>query len=204
MYVNKLLRMLSAGTVLIGCFVSFAQAGEERTVFAGGCFWGVEAVFEHVKGVSDVRSGYAGGTREDANYYDVSSGRTGHAEAVEVVFDPAVVSFTRLLEIFFSVVHDPTELNRQGPDIGPQYRSAIFFANAAQQKTSNTFIASLTASRVFKKRVVTQVVPLKQFYAAEDEHQDFMKKNPDHPYIVYHDVPKVEALKRKFPSLFRN
>jgi len=174
----------------------------ETAVFAGGCFWGVEGVFEHVKGVKMVRSGYAGGTKETANYDAVSNGETRHAEAVEVVFDPAKVSYEQLLNILFVVAHDPTELNRQGPDVGPQYRSAIFYANSAQKNAADKFIAAITASKAFDKPVVTQVVPFEAFYPAEEYHQDFMKKNPNHDYIVYHDKPKVEALKKQFPELY--
>lgn len=174
----------------------------KKAVFAGGCFWGVEGVFERTKGVKDARSGYAGGTAKSANYDEVSSGSTEHAEAVEVVYDPATVTYEQLLEIFFKVIHDPTELNRQGPDIGPQYRSAIFFADEEQKKAASSFIAGLTESRLFDKPIVTQVVPLDKFYAAEDYHQDFLTKNPDHPYIVYHDLPKIEQLKQKYPSLY--
>lgn len=188
---------------LIGCGQRNTVAAEQTAVFAGGCFWGVEAVFEHVKGVRDVKSGYAGGTKQNANYDDVSGGRTKHAEVVEIKFDPAVVTYEQLLKIFFTVVHDPTEFNRQGPDVGPQYRSAVFFVDADQQKAAKALVASLTASKTFKKKIVTQVVPLAGFYHAEDEHQDFMRKNPDHPYIVYHDVPKVEALKKTYPELYK-
>jgi peptide-methionine (S)-S-oxide reductase len=189
--------------LLIGCSNSSAAATEQTAVFAGGCFWGVEAVFEHVKGVHDVRSGYAGGTKATANYDDVSNGKTEHAESVEIRFDPSKVTYEQLLKIFFSVVHDPTELNRQGPDIGTQYRSAIFFSNADQQKAANEFIASLASSKAFKKKIATEVVPLTGFYPAEEYHQDYMKKNPGDPYIVYHDKPKVEALKKKFPELYK-
>jgi peptide-methionine (S)-S-oxide reductase len=200
---NKLLSTVFAALFIIGCSAPNAAASEQTAVFAGGCFWGVEAVFEHTKGVKDARSGYAGGTKKDANYDDVSSGSTNHAEAVEVVFDPEVVSYEQLLKIFFTVIHDPTELNRQGPDVGTQYRSAIFYSSAEQQMAAKTFISALTASKAFKKKIVTQVVPLEAFYAAEDYHQDYMRKNPEDPYIVYHDKPKVEALKKKFPQLFK-
>lgn len=199
---NKITCLALTIVFLAGCLVQPGIAAEQKAVFAGGCFWGVEAVFEHVKGVIDVKSGYAGGTKETANYDAVSNGETKHAESVEVKFDPAVVTYEKLLEIFFSVAHDPTELNRQGPDIGPQYRSAIFFTDAMQEKIARAAIAELNASKVFKKSVVTEVVPLKVFFAAEDYHQDFMKKNPEHPYIVYHDVPKVAALKKQFPALY--
>lgn len=176
--------------------------GARTAVFAGGCFWGVEAVFEHVKGVIDVRSGYAGGTKATANYEDVSNGRAKHAEAVEVRFDPAKVTYEQLLNIFFVVVHNPTELNRQGPDVGPQYRSAIFYANVTQKDAAKAFIAAITASKAFDEPIVTDVVPFTAFYPAEEYHQDYMKKNPEDAYIVYHDKPKVEALKRKFPEMY--
>jgi peptide-methionine (S)-S-oxide reductase len=181
-----------------------AVAAEKTAVFAGGCFWGVEAVFEHVNGVKDVKSGYSGGTKEAANYDDVSYGKSTHAEAVKITFDPAKVSYEQLLYIFFAVVHDPTEVDRQGPDVGPQYRSIIFYADAAQKASAEKFIASIKASRVFDKPVATQVVKYDMFYDAETEHQDFLKKNPTHPYIVAHDLPKLTALKEKFPELYRS
>jgi peptide-methionine (S)-S-oxide reductase len=180
-----------------------ASAAEETAVFAGGCFWGVEAVFEHVKGVVDVRSGYAGGTKEQADYEKVSGGETRHAETVEIRFDPAKVSYEQLLSVFFTVVHDPTQLNRQGPDVGPQYRSAIFYNGPDQKAAADAFIAKLKASKAFAQPIVTEVVPLNSFFAAEDYHQDYMKKNPEDPYIVYHDVPKVRALKEKFRALYK-
>ena len=179
-------------------------ATEQKAVFAGGCFWGVEAVFEHVKGVIDVRSGYAGGTRETANYDDIGSGRTGHAESVEVRFDPAKITYEQLLYIFFAVAHDPTELNRQGPDVGTQYRSAIFYADEKQKKSAKAFILAMETSKAFDKPVVTEVVPLVEFFVGEKNHQDFLKKNPNHPYIVTHDLPKLKMLKEKFPALYRN
>ena len=189
---------------LISCAsVEQVSAATERAVFAGGCFWGVEAVFEHVKGVVDVRSGYAGGAKATAEYETVSEGRSGHAESVEVRFDPAKVAYEKLLEIFFSVVHDPTQLNRQGPDEGPQYRSAIFYITDEQKTAAAAYIEKLKTSKVFSAPIVTEVVPLKQFFVAEDYHQDYMKNNPTDAYIVYHDVPKVKALKEKFPTLYR-
>jgi len=179
------------------------SAADETAIFAGGCFWGVEAVFEHVKGVKDVRSGYAGGTKGSANYETVSGGATKHAESVEVRFDPAKVSYEQLLEVFFTVIHDPTQLNRQGPDVGPQYRSAIFYTNEAQKTAAEAMIAMLKTSKKFAQPIVTEVQPFKEFFEAEDYHQDYMKKNPEDPYIVYHDKPKVEALRQNFPKLFR-
>ena len=178
------------------------SGGDQVAVFAGGCFWGVEAVFEHVKGVRRVSSGYAGGSGITARYPLVSSGRTAHAESVEVVYDPRQVSYGQLLTVFFTVAHDPTQLNRQGPDTGPQYRSAIFYGNPAQQAAAKAYIAQLERSRVHDRPVVTQVVPLVKFHPAEDYHQDFARLNPNHPYIVHHDAPKVRALKAKLPALY--
>jgi peptide-methionine (S)-S-oxide reductase len=179
-------------------------AREVRTaVFAGGCFWGVEAVFEHVKGVTDAASGYAGGTVDEPTYDAVSEGTTGHAESVRVTYDPAQVSYADLLRVFFSVAHDPTQLNRQGPDVGPQYRSAIFYADEAQRREAVAYVAQLDASKHFRSRIVTQVVPLRRFYPAEAYHQDFATRNPTHPYIVHHDLPKLDALKATLPQLWQ-
>lgn len=174
----------------------------QTAVFAGGCFWGVEAVFEHVKGVTDARSGYAGGTKKDPGYEDVSSGDTGHAESVKVTFDPAKVTYTQLLTVFFSVAHDPTQLNRQGPDRGTQYRSAIFYMNDDQKKLATDYIAAIDSAKVFKTKIVTEVSSLKEFYEAEAYHQDYLERNPTDSYIVYNDMPKLEALKKKFPDLY--
>jgi peptide-methionine (S)-S-oxide reductase len=171
-------------------------------VFAGGCFWGVEAVFEHTKGVSDAKSGYAGGPAKAARYDEVSGGSTGHAESVQVSFDPEQVSYEQLLEIFFKVAHNPTELNRQGPDVGPQYRSVIFFADEEQKKAASDYIAKLSEAKVYSDQIVTQVVPLDKFYEAEEHHQDYLRRNPKDPYIVYHDLPKLENLKKQFPTLY--
>lgn len=172
-------------------------------VFAGGCFWGVEAVFEHVTGVIDVVSGYAGGDANTAHYTTVGSGRTGHAESVRVTYDPAKVSYEQLLDVFFTVAHDPTQLSRQGPDVGPQYRSAIFYANDAQRQAATTYIAELTRAKRFAKPIVTQVVPLQGFYEAEAYHQDFAAKHPDNRYIVVNDAPKVAHLRKQLPDLYR-
>jgi peptide-methionine (S)-S-oxide reductase len=174
----------------------------QTAVFAGGCFWGIEAVFEHLHGVRDVKSGYSGGGGASASYEAVSNGDTDHAEAVKVTFDPAKISYQKLLEVFFTVAHDPTQLNRQGPDVGRQYRSAIFYASEEQNAAAQSVIASLTQANRYPKPIVTEIVPLKQFYDAESYHQDYMRKNPDQPYIVQHDKPKIEALKNKFPDLF--
>jgi len=173
----------------------------QTAVLAGGCFWGVEGVFEHVKGVREVVSGYAGGNRSEASYEMVSSGRSGHAEAVRIRFDPRQVSYGQLLTIYFKVAHDPTQLNRQGPDHGPQYRSAIFTANPEQQRTARETISQLSRSRRFPQPIVTQVVPLQGFYPAEAYHQNFMARNPLHPYIVIHDQPKLARLRALFPSM---
>ena len=180
-----------------------AQAAQDTAVFAGGCFWGVEAVFEHVKGVIRVTSGYAGGTVKSPSYEEVSDGGTGHAESVQVIYDPSQISYGTLMRIFFSVAHDPTQLNRQGPDVGTQYRSAIFYASEQQKRDAQAYIAQLTESKFFKRPIVTQVAPLTAFYAAEDYHQDFAEKHPLHPYIVINDRPKVDALKKQFPQLYR-
>jgi peptide-methionine (S)-S-oxide reductase len=180
------------------------SAKHETAVFAGGCFWGVQTVFEQVKGVTATTAGYSGGTAETATYDQVSSERTGHAESVKVVFDPSRISYGTLLRIFFSVVHDPTELNRQGPDVGTSYRSMIFFTNPEQQKVAMAYIAQLDAAHAFPKPIVTQVVPLKAFYNAEDYHQDYAEKNPGNPYIQVCDVPKTAALKQQFPELFQD
>jgi peptide-methionine (S)-S-oxide reductase len=180
-----------------------AATNEQTAVFAGGCFWGVEAVFKHVKGVTDVVSGYAGGSAATAHYELVSRGDTGHAESVRVRFDPAQVSYEKLLQVFFSVAHDPTQLNRQGPDVGSQYRSAIFFTDTEQQKVAQDYIRKLTAARIYSAPIVTQVVPLQQFYPAEDYHQNYLELHPYQPYIVFHDMPKLERLRKQFPELYR-
>ncbi len=175
----------------------------ETAVFAGGCFWGVQSVFQRVKGVTATTAGYSGGTKETANYRDVSSHHTTHAEAVKVVFDPSKVSYGTLLRIYFSVVHDPTQLNRQGNDIGEQYRSSIFYTTPQQQKVAAAYIAQLDAAQVFPRKIVTQVVPLQAFYDGEEYHQDYAEKNPDNPYIQVCDVPKIAGLKQQFPELFQ-
>jgi peptide-methionine (S)-S-oxide reductase len=176
--------------------------GEATAVFAGGCFWGVEGVFQHVRGVKSVRTGYAGGDAAHANYDDVSDGDTGHAESVRVVYDPAQVTYGQLLQVFFSVAQDPTLLNRQGPDVGTQYRSAVFYATPEQKKVAEAFVAQLTAAHAFPAPIVTEVTPLKAFYPAEDYHQDYMRLNPDAMYIVVNDRPKVLALQRLYPQRY--
>jgi peptide-methionine (S)-S-oxide reductase len=176
-------------------------AKPQTAVLAGGCFWGVEAVFDRVNGVSDVVSGYSGGNRLNAHYALVSSGVTGHAEAVKITYDPAKVTFGQLLKVFFAVAHDPTELNRQGPDEGPQYRSSIFYASDEQKAVADAYIRQLSEAKVFTQPIVTKVVPLAGFYDAEDEHQDFLDRNRNHSYIVVNDLPKLQHLKAEFPQL---
>lgn len=195
--------MVGLFALLVGLNAHTPASKLDTAVFAGGCFWGVEAVFEHVKGVIRATSGYAGGSVASPSYEMVSSGATGHAESVEVVFDPAQVSYGTLMRVFFSVAHDPTQLNRQGPDVGPQYRSAIFYANDQQRREAEAYVSQLTASKYFSRPIVTQIVPLAAFYPAEDYHQDFAEKNPLHPYIVINDRPKVVALKKGFSALYR-
>jgi peptide-methionine (S)-S-oxide reductase len=170
-------------------------------VFAGGCFWGVEAVFDRLNGVTKAVSGFAGGNAATAHYEMVSTGTTGHAESVQVTYDPSKISYGKLLEVFFSVAHDPTELNRQGPDEGTQYRSAIFYTDPDQKRVAEAYIQQLTAAKIFHGKIVTQVVPLKAFYAAEEYHQHYLDRNPNNPYIVYNDVPKVKNLQKQYPEL---
>ena len=172
-------------------------------VLAGGCFWGVQGVFQHMKGVTSAVSGYAGGDKRAAHYDLVSSGTTGHAESVRVTFDPRQISYGRLLQIFFSIAHDPTQLNRQGPDVGTQYRSAIFTQDAEQAKIAEAYIAQLNKAGVFDTAIVTKVTPLEGFYPAENYHQNFLVRNPTYPYIVIHDLPKVENLRRVYPDVYR-
>lgn len=188
----------------IGIVPGAAAASTEQTaVFAGGCFWGVDAVFKHVKGVTNVLSGYSGGDAATAHYGMVSRGNTGHAESVQVRFDPAQVSYQTLLKVFFTVAHNPTELNHQGPDYGSQYRSVVFYANAEQQKEAQDYIRQLTADHVYSDPIVTQVVALKHFYPAEAHHQNYLALHPFQPYIVFNDLPKLEHLKERFPALYQ-
>ena len=205
------------GIALVGCLPASAatpfpdpavdiplakEAGVKTAVLAGGCFWGVEGVFEHVKGVTQVVSGYAGGDAKTASYAQVSSGRTGHAESVRISYDPDRISYGQLLKVFFSVAHDPTELNRQGPDTGTQYRSAIFYTDAEQKQVADGYITQLQKARVFSRPIVTEVVPLKGFYDAEAYHQDYLDHHPNQPYIVINDLPKIANLQRQLPSLY--
>ena len=178
-----------------------AMHGKQTAVVAGGCFWGVEAVFEHLKGVKDVVSGFAGGEKSTAHYETVSTGRTGHAESVEITYDPSQITYGQLLKVYFAIAHDPTELNRQGPDSGTQYRSSIFYVNDEQKKIAEAYIKQLDEAHVYRRPIVTQVVPLHGFYAAEAYHQHYLENNPDNPYIVYNDLPKLAALKKEFPAM---
>jgi len=180
-----------------------SKAGNETLVLAGGCFWGVQGVFEHVKGVTSATSGYSGGHVKDPSYETVSMGVTGHAESVQVTYDPSQISFGQLLMIYFSVAHDPTQLDRQGPDTGSQYRSAIFYSNDEQKKIAAAYIAQLDAAKIYPQKIVTKLSPFSAFYPAEDYHQDYLKNNPDNPYIVYNDLPKIANLKKDFPALYR-
>jgi peptide-methionine (S)-S-oxide reductase len=211
-------RSLAAATTLLAMACSTAAVGalpepavdapkaatssQATAVFAGGCFWGVEAVFKHVKGVSTATSGYAGGSAATAKYTLVGSGMTGHAESVEVKYDPSQVTYGQLLRVFFAVAHDPTQLNRQGPDWGSQYRSAIFFTSPDQERVAKAYIAQLDAAKTFPKPIVTEVAPLKAFFAAEDYHQNYLALHPDQPYIVINDLPKLAALKSDLPELY--
>jgi peptide-methionine (S)-S-oxide reductase len=181
-----------------------ADAASETVVLAGGCFWGVQGVYQHVKGVLGAVSGYAGGDKNTAEYERVSTGTTGHAESVQVTFDPRQITYGRILQIYFSVAHDPTELNRQGPDVGTQYRSAIFPSSDAQANVAIGYITQLDQAQVFTKRIVTRIEPNRAFYPAEAYHQDFLSRNPTYPYIVFNDLPKIDSLKRLFPDLYRD
>jgi peptide-methionine (S)-S-oxide reductase len=215
-----LLALLTAAAAFVGLARPFAEeaavipppavdeplathSGSETAVFAGGCFWGVQGVFQHVNGVANAESGYAGGEEKTARYETVGTGRTGHAESVRITFDPSKISYGRLLQIYFSVAHDPTEINRQGPDTGTQYRSAIFPASERQAEVARAYIAQLDAAHVFQKPIATTIEPGKNFYPAEEYHQNFMTLHPNYPYIVVNDLPKVENLKRLFPEAFR-
>ncbi len=179
-----------------------ANAGQQTAVVSGGCFWGIQAVFQHVKGVIRATSGYSGGSAKTAEYEVVSTGETGHAESVEIVYDPSQITYGELLRVFFSVAHDPTQLNRQGPDEGTQYRSSIFYANDDQKRIAQAYIAQLDKAGVFPRPIVTQVVPLQAFYPAEAYHQNYAALHPNQPYIVFNDAPKVEHLRQEFPELY--
>ena len=201
----RIARGLAGGAMLALVATSAqAQAPSRTVVLAGGCFWGIQNLFEHVKGVTQVVAGYAGGTAATANYETVSSETTGHAESVRITFDPSVVTLQKLLDVFFLVGHDPTELDRQGPDVGTSYRSAIFYMNDEQRRDADAVIARLTEAHVYARPIVTEVVPFTGFYRAEEYHQDFAFHHPHYPYIVINDLPKVEHLRAKFPELYRD
>jgi peptide-methionine (S)-S-oxide reductase len=180
-----------------------SSKGQDTAVLSGGCFWGVQAVFQHTRGVLTATSGYAGGDSDSAKYEIVSTGKTGHAESVKVVYDPSQITYGQILMIFFSVAHNPTELNKQGPDWGTQYRSSIFYSTDEQKKIAESYIAQLDTAKIYPQRIVTQVVPLNGFYAAEGYHQDYLKHHPNNPYIAINDLPKLSDLKKQFPDLYR-
>jgi peptide-methionine (S)-S-oxide reductase len=212
--VGRSLRAVALGSAFIACTVPAAIAEAQRpappavarrdtAVFAGGCFWGIEAVYRHTRGVISAVSGYAGGDARTAQYETVSDGNTGHAESVRVIFDPAQVTYAQLLMVLFTVAHDPTQLNRQGPDVGTQYRSSVFYRNDDQKRIVDEYIAQLTAQKAFSRAIVTKVVPLKAFYPAEPYHQNYAALHPNEPYIYYNDAPKVVHLKERMPQLYR-
>lgn len=179
------------------------KKGEQTAVIAGGCFWGIEAVFDHVQGVAKAESGYSGGSADSAKYYTVAAGATGHAESVRISYDPSQITYGQLLKVFFAVAHDPTELNRQGPDVGTQYRSAIFYANEEQKRIAESYIQQLDEAKVFGGKIVTEVVPLETFYVAEGYHQNYLVNHPNEPYIVYNDLPKLVNLRNSLPDLYK-
>jgi peptide-methionine (S)-S-oxide reductase len=194
---------LHTGLAQAGGGTGGRNGGDKVAVFAGGCFWGVEGVFEHLKGVKSATSGYAGGSVASPSYEQVSSGETGHAESVRVVYDPAVISYDQLLEVFFNVAHDPTQVNRQGPDTGTQYRSVVFYSDDSQKTSAEAYVARLTAAKAFPAPIVTEITPLRAFYPAEAYHQHYMERHPYQPYIVFNDAPKVTHLRKAFPALYR-
>jgi peptide-methionine (S)-S-oxide reductase len=216
-FIVRLLALLFIGT-MVACSAITAAAvaipnpvvdaplakskGEQTAVIAGGCFWGVQAVFQHVKGVTSATSGYSGGEARTANYETVSTGQTGHAESVKIIYDPSQVTYGQLLKVYFSVAHDPTELNRQGPDTGTQYRSTIFYSNEEQKRIAEAYINQLNQAKVFKRQIVTEVVALKAFYPAEAYHQDYAMRHPDEPYIKFNDLPRVMNLSKQLPELY--
>jgi peptide-methionine (S)-S-oxide reductase len=201
---KKFLKIIIALIILITAFPTKSKAENDKSiVLAGGCFWGIQEVFSHVKGVKKTTSGYAGGNAKNAKYVLVSGGDTGHAEAVEVVYDPSQISLEKILQVFFLAAHNPTELNRQGPDYGTQYRSAIFYSNAAQKEEARKYIKNLDKTKIFSIPIATKLESLKKFYPAEDYHQNYAKKHPKNPYIVANDLPKVAVLKSKFPEIYK-
>jgi len=204
---SKFINFMGRNLFLLCCmgmtFSTNAAQAEQTAVFAGGCFWGVDAVFKHIKGVSEVESGYAGGGADTASYSQVSGGNTGHAEAVRVRFNPEQVSYQKLLQVFFSVAHDPTQLNRQGPDTGSQYRSAIFYTNSEQRTEAQGYIQQLTGKRTYSSPIVTEVESLQKFFPAEEYHQNYLALHPYQPYIIFHDKPKLDQLKKQYPDLYK-
>ena len=197
--------LLAAPLVLLAPAGAATQsANTEKVVLAGGCFWGMQAVFSELRGVTSVVAGYSGGSAETAHYDIVSTGTTGHAESVRIEYDPAKITFRQLLSVYFLVAHDPTQLDRQGPDFGTQYRSAVFYTTDAQKRETESYISTLQAQKSFAGKIVTQVVPLRAFYPAEDYHQNYVAHNPDNPYVMYNDLPKLAALRRQFPSLVKS
>jgi peptide-methionine (S)-S-oxide reductase len=202
--VTALIALVSGMAKPVSAAPQPTSAAADTAVFAGGCFWGIEGVFEHLKGVTSATAGYAGGSTVAPSYEQVSSGTTGHAESVQVVYDPSKITYAQLLQVFFSVAHDPTQLNRQGPDAGSQYRSVVFYRDAAQQKAAESYVADLTRSKVYGRPIVTQIVPLKAFYPAEAYHQHYMAMHPTAAYIVYNDAPKVERLRHDFPAWYQD
>ena len=203
MGMNRVLRILTLGAAVLALVAAGPAAKRERVVLAGGCFWGMQAVFEQLRGVDGVVAGYAGGNASTAHYEIVSSGETGHAESVEITYDPSRISFKQLLDVYFLVAHDPTQLNRQGPDDGTQYRSEIFTTTAQQRDEAQRYIAHLESARTFSAPIVTKIEPLQAFYRAEDYHQDFVAHNPDNPYVVINDKPKLAHLRERFPQLVK-
>jgi peptide-methionine (S)-S-oxide reductase len=208
MLLKSVVIQIARGTAVAACLLTglvpaHAADKPQTAVFAGGCFWGVDAVFKHVKGVVQVESGYAGGDASKTTYRQVSSGNSGHAESVRVQFDPTQVTYRKLLQVFFSVAHDPTQLNRQGPDVGSQYRSAIFYASPEQKQMAQAQVQQLSSAKQFSKPIVTQIAPLQQFHRAEDYHQNYLALHLTQPYIVYNDLPKIDHLRKVFPDLYQ-
>ena len=195
---------LAAPLLLLAPASAAPQPATEKVVLAGGCFWGMQAVFSELRGVKSVVAGYSGGSAETAHYDIVSTGTTGHAESVQIEYDPAKITFGQLLSVYFLVAHDPTQLDRQGPDFGTQYRSAVFYTTDAQKRETESYISALEARQSFDSKIVTQVVPLRAFYPAEDYHQNYVAHNPDNPYVMYNDLPKLAALRHQFPSLVKS
>ncbi|HLJ83971.1 MAG TPA: peptide-methionine (S)-S-oxide reductase MsrA [Candidatus Eremiobacteraceae bacterium] len=195
---------MAAPLLLLAPVSAAPQPATEKVVLAGGCFWGMQAVFSDLRGVKSVVAGYSGGAAETAHYDIVSTGTTGHAESVQIEYDPAKITFGQLLSVYFLVAHDPTQLDRQGPDFGTQYRSAVFYTTDAQKRETESYISALEAQKSFDGKIVTQVVPLRAFYPAEDYHQNYVAHNPDNPYVMYNDLPKLAALRHQFPSLVKS